>query len=237
MLTKKEFITSDGLEILHLVMCSCPDSPTNGGREAKLILKKFSEMKTDIDFARFSESMNAWKKKYAEHADSCLLDALYDVYAHIKEVSGLTVDGISIIHFFSGQHHAEKIWAEILNEHGKDWGMIYARKVLFAHMLVVMRIESIEGDRVHGVYEDGENIITMRNVLSFSDDLQPHDVVLVHYGFVLKKASKKESENTLRGNFHSGLFSETRKLIRDNGIDFEDMHYFPRSLKIAKGEI
>ena len=108
MKTKKEVVTSKGLEMLYLVMCSCPDAPTNGGREAKEILKKFSKMQVEVDFEDFSQSINAWKKKYDKKENACLIEALYDVYAHIKEVSSEIINEYSILDFFSGNHHAKK---------------------------------------------------------------------------------------------------------------------------------
>ncbi len=236
MKNKKEVITSKGLEILYLVMCSCPDAPTNGGREAKEILKKFSEMKVDVDFEYFLQTVNAWKKKYGKKEDACLIEALYDVYAHIKEVSTEIIDEYSILDFFSGDHHAKKIWQEIREEYGKDWGQIYMSKVLFAHVLVPMRIKKIQDGLIFGVYENGEQVINIGSVLPLVNDLKPYDIVLLHYGFALRKATDEEAKNALSENILSDVFSQACKMIHEEGIDFQQMHYFIRSLKIAAKE-
>lgn len=232
----ERIITAEALEMLRLVMRGCPKSLTNGGDKARRYLYRCSRENLNVSVCEFADEVKSWRDGIRTEENGATLDSLYDVYADVINATQRDVDEKVVIDFFAGQPHARKILQDIENEKERGYSELYRQKMLFAHMLVPLRITQAKNGRYFGIYEAGNGLLEMKNLLCFSESLNSFkkgEVALVHYGFVLKNPSETEHAMVLSANSFSELVTRAYEGLSGGEIDFENMHYFPRSLRIA----
>ena len=232
----ERIITAEALKMLQLIMRGCPKSLTNGGDKARRYLYQCSQDNLRVSVREFSEETRSWRDGVGTQENGATLDSLYDVYSDVINVTRGDVDEKAVIDFFAGQPHAKKILQDIENEKERGYSELYRQKMLFAHMLIPLRITKVENGRYFGTYEAGNGPLEMKNLLCFSessDSFRKGEVALVHYGFVLKNSSKMEHAMVLSANSFSDSVARAYEELSGGEIDFETMHYFPRSLRIA----
>lgn len=229
-------ITAKALEMLQLIMRGCPKSLTNGGDKARQYLYRCSRDNSNVSVREFSDEVKSWRDVIRTQDNGATLDSLYDVYFDVINTTQGDVDEKAVIDFFAGQPHARKILQDIENEKERGYSELYRQKMLFAHMLIPMRIANMENGRYFGVYDAGNGLLKMKNLLCFaesSNSFKKGEVALVHYGFVLKNPSETEHAMVLSANSFSESMISAYEELSGGEIDFENMHYFPRSLRIA----
>lgn len=232
----ERIITAKALDMLRLVMRGCPKSPTNGGDKARHYFHRRAQNTRDISVREFIAEVKSWRDAVKTPKNEELLGSMYDVYCDVINTADGDVDEKSIIDFFAGQLHARKILRDIENEKEYCYSELYRQKMLFAHVLIPLKINGVKENRYFGIYETGNGLIEMSNLLRYaesSEQINKGETVLAHYGFVLKKAEEKEHSMILSANNSSELIIKACEELSGGEIDFENMHYFPRSLKIA----
>jgi len=216
----KKIITPDGLDLLWRIMKTCPATPLNGGQHAKEHLQKLCANGQDV--------LGCELRLAISNELLCECEGETDIYTHLLENTYKNSIGIiEVMEYFGGNIHGEKILADT-----KKGGLPekYALKVIYGHALVPIVI-----DDPSTLISIDDNGTIIENLLTFSDDNTKYnqgDIALMHYGFIIGKATAAQMDVLNNINKKSPLFLKALEQLKDK-MDFATMHYFPRSRKMA----
>ena len=217
----KKIITADGINLLWEIMKTCPATPFNGGEKARKHLHKLCKNGKDVSGATLRAGVE--KAVFCEYVDEM------DVYSHLlANTQSDKIGRLEVMRYFGGDIHADKIFKSAIKD---GFPNNYALKIVFGHLLVPIVVDDVK----LGCAVDNSGIL-IENLLVFSDDKRSYfqsELAMMHYGFIVGKISREELEALNLINQKSPIFLEAIEILQGK-MDFSAMHYFPRSLAMAK---
>lgn len=219
MLDKKE-VTAEAVKLLLAIMRTCPPTIFNGGDAARAGLAKLSNAEVTVS----GRELRGFAQRHG--ACECESGGELDVYSHLLlHAEGELIEREDVLEYFASQVHA----ARIFENARKDFVHGYALKIVYGHLLVPVYLEKAKEGIGRDYYG---NVIS--GLLKFPDArFVDHQLVAMHYGFLVDKLSFDEAELIAECNLKSGLFKSALEILEEP-VDFAKMHHYPRSLKMAR---
>lgn len=214
----KKIMSPDAVALLSAIMRTCPSTPLNGGEHARKHLELLCAKGGDVSGCELLAGVKI--------PESCECEGHVDVYSHLlSHVKSDVITRKDVMLYFGGHVHASKIFKEAM----ESFTDAYSLRIVYGHLLVPVNVIDVE----KGMVAD-RNITSSFGVLKFEDaDFSNGDIAVMHYGFLVDRITQEEAELLSACNNKSDLFKKALRVLQMN-MNFKKMHYYPRSLRIAR---
>lgn len=204
-------ITKNAAIILARTIISClPLKENVFGQKERDFLDRVRASK-EMLFEEFAQRFSLEKSTYRSIVDFA--------QAHKDRLINETL----LVDFFGGFPHFEKIVGQIKEQIPNFDSSDYAKKILFAHMLLPIEIVSV-GEEFSGIYKNRDIIIPVKNFVLLSDDakVKVGQEVLVHYASIIAtKFDERAKKRILEVQYANDDFRKSCQYLSGSGIDYK----------------
>ncbi|HEX8974704.1 MAG TPA: hypothetical protein VF817_04435 [Patescibacteria group bacterium] len=221
-------ITHDGLVMLARVFISC--NPIHGGVEEELQGETFNEQGLSQNQQYLVDSANSGQDfEFDAYVAGLPNKASTHKYVKIRiwaEKNGReAIDEDVVLRFFGGREHVAKASNDIkVAKVGNEFG----QRILFAHLVMPVRITEVHGEFFAGEYKNGDMVVGVKGLVpllryitrSENIQLKVGDVVLTHYASIIsEKVSPDIEDYLLREQAASPEYVSACEYVQE--LDFE----------------